>query len=171
MSNKVRLPNKEARRCDALLRELGYRFDRISSGAWVYEHPAAPAYHLHCTVHKYGHNSFRRVRADMAIRHPDKVKRSNSSRPGKGATRARHALAAPVVVHPVEQPAPIVSAAVKRLRYTGCPDCGYRWKSDLDADGRPCPECDGFIVEVAAREAKPARVARQPWEPLVRRAA
>lgn len=169
MSTLDRLPNKEARRAHALLTSLGYRFDRISKGAWVYVHSAAAPYHLHCTTHKYGHAAFRRVLCDMTLRHPDKIRRANASKPRAGISRTkerdRAAAEAKARVRAAER-----QLAEPPLPYDGCPVCGYRWRSDRNPAGQPCPEphCDGVvIVGVKAQEAPAVRRVRQPWEPRV----
>ena len=110
---------------------------------------------------------------ELRRRHPEhqmwRSMQKRKAKPGSRSRRKEKQLAhARALVGAGEREARArVAAEPTDLDYVGCVDCGYRWQSDYDPAGRPCPRCGGDIRAPRQRSkqnATPRRV-RQPWEP------
>lgn len=127
------------RQVDGLLRNLGYRFERMDShGHSVYVHPQGWVWRVPSTPSD--HRTHKIMLQQLRRRHPNA---EVLKRPRKAPTKARQANQSReprrrLVIVPAK---PKQRTVLSRPARTACVDCGRRWLSDLDPTGRKCPAC------------------------------
>lgn len=158
------LNNKYLKQQHELMLSFGYELGGFSKGGYdghpVYTREGFGDLELSSTP-RSEKNARRLLLVELRRRHPEHQmwrsmqKRKAKRRSTRRDEQERQARARAIVAAAERERRERTPTRID-LPYVGCPDCRYRWQSDIDPTGRSCPRCGGGIVSPGAIEPKKA---------------
>lgn len=140
-------PSEHTKVIHGIALQLGYRFDRIGSGHWVYVHDNQYPFAVAASPSsRYATTS---AIAELKRRHPNARifrKRKSTARSVDNPRPYRRRKSSQKHLTLAQGDTPTGHTRALLTETPKCVGCGRPWLSDLDYGTRACPECGGKVT-------------------------